>query len=53
MEKVKIVTILNNRDGSVAFIEFVEHYKSKILSKKNFEKRFNLNCEDCRKIFAS
>ena len=45
MNQIRIRNILNHRDGSVAFIEFVEGSRCKILSKKNFEKRYEVDVE--------
>jgi len=47
---IKVYNVLNNRDGSIAFIEFYDGLKCKILSKKNFEKRFEV---DVQKELAS
>ena len=40
MEEIKIKLLLKSTDNSIAFIEFVENGKSKILSYSNFTKRF-------------
>ena len=40
MEEIKIKLLLKTTDNSIAFIEFVENGKSKILSFDNFTKRF-------------
>ena len=40
MENIKIKLLLKTTDGTIAFIEFVENVKSKILSYSNFEARF-------------
>ena len=40
MEDIKIRLLLKATDGTIAFIEFVENGKSKILSFSNFEARF-------------
>ena len=40
MENITIKLLLKGLDGTIAFIEFVENGKSKILSFSNFEARF-------------
>ena len=40
MEDIKIKLLLKGLDGTIAFIEFVENGKSKILSYDNFIARF-------------
>ncbi len=40
MEDIKIKLLLKATDGTIAFIEFIENQKSKILSYKNFISRF-------------
>lgn len=40
MEDIKIKLLLKGLDGTIAFIEFVENGKSKILSYSNFEARY-------------
>lgn len=40
MEDIKIKLLLKSTDGTIAFIEFMEDGKSKILSYENFIARF-------------
>ena len=40
MEDIKIKLLLKSTDGTIAFIEFMEDGKSKILSYDNFIARF-------------
>ena len=40
MEDIKIKLLLKAIDGAIAFIEFMQYGKSKILSFSNFEARF-------------
>ena len=40
MEDIKIKLLLKSTDGAIAFIEFMEDGKSKILSYDNFVARF-------------
>ena len=40
MEEIEIKLILRYTDGAIAFIEFTQNQKSKILSYENFKKRF-------------
>lgn len=40
MEDIKIKLLLKSTDGAIAFIEFLENGKSKILSYKNFISKF-------------
>ena len=40
MEDIKIKLLLKSTDGAIAFIEFMEDGKSKILSYENFIARF-------------
>ena len=40
MEDIKIKLLLKSTDNSIAFIEFIQDGKSKILSYANFEARF-------------
>lgn len=40
MEDIKIKHLLKSTDGTIAFIEFIQDGKSKILSFSNFEARF-------------
>lgn len=42
MEDIKIKNLLKANDGTIAFIEFVENGKCKILSYANFEARFGI-----------
>lgn len=42
MEDLKIKLLLKTTDGTIAFIEFVENGKSKILSYDNFIARFGM-----------
>ena len=40
MEDIKIKLLLKSTDGAIAFIEFMQDGKSKILSYENFIKRY-------------
>ena len=40
MEEIKIKLLLKTTDNSIAFIEFIQDGKSKILSYDNFIKRY-------------
>ena len=40
MEEIKIKLLLKAIDGTIAFIEFMQYGKSKILSYSNFVARF-------------
>lgn len=42
MEDIKIKHLLKANDGSIAFIEFIQDGKSKLLSYENFKKRFGI-----------
>ncbi len=40
MEDIKIKLLLKSTDNSIAFIEFIQDGKMKLLSYENFKKRF-------------
>ncbi len=42
MEDIKIKNLLKSTDGTIAFIEFIENDKFKILSYANFVARFGI-----------